>query len=318
MHVYRWDLDKTYLQTDIDSMRGLMRSAVESASEKRNVPGSAALVRSLTRFDDKARVVILSGSPTQMRDVIEEKLALDGVRFDELVLKDNLRNIRRGRFRAVRNQVGYKLPNLLQMRMGTGKHVRETLFGDDSEVDALIYCLYADAVADRVSESELARVMESAGAYPDTVKSAVASLRRTARVDAVEDAFIHVGRGVSLNDFSLLGPLVTPIFSWFQAAVLLWKRERLGIAGVEDVVRAVDAQVALGEVAVASWLQDLVRRRLIEPDQVRELLAAAPALSSSRERTERAIDWLGPLPPPIAAPARADYLGFLKAVHREK
>ena len=51
-----------------------------------------------------------------MRSVLEEKLKLDGVVFDELVLKDNVGNLLRGRFRALRGQVGYKLPALLESR----------------------------------------------------------------------------------------------------------------------------------------------------------------------------------------------------------
>ena len=34
---------------------------------------------------------------------------------------------------------GYKLPRLLQQQVGVGASVQETLFGDDSEVDALVY-----------------------------------------------------------------------------------------------------------------------------------------------------------------------------------
>ena len=77
MHTYRWDLDKTYLDTDIDSVSGLIRAAVESATSKRTVPGAGALMRALQRRKSPCRIVILSGSPEQMRPVIAEKLALD-------------------------------------------------------------------------------------------------------------------------------------------------------------------------------------------------------------------------------------------------
>ena len=41
VHVYRWDLDRTYLDTDIRSVRGMVRAALEQASEKRTIPGAA-------------------------------------------------------------------------------------------------------------------------------------------------------------------------------------------------------------------------------------------------------------------------------------
>src|SRR5438046_2236292 len=65
-HVYRWDLDKTYLKSDFDSLRDLVRSAFEGAEQKQAVPGAAALLREL-RKGEGARVCFISGSPRQMR-----------------------------------------------------------------------------------------------------------------------------------------------------------------------------------------------------------------------------------------------------------
>src|SRR5690606_37930766 len=45
--VYRWDLDKTYLRTEFDTVRDLLRTAVESPARKRTVPGASALLREL-------------------------------------------------------------------------------------------------------------------------------------------------------------------------------------------------------------------------------------------------------------------------------
>src|SRR5690606_22593660 len=140
------------------------------------------------------------------------KLALDGIRFDSLTLKDNLQNLRRGRLRAFRDQIGYKLPRLLAGRVGLGSAVRESLFGDDAEVDALVYTLYADDLSGRRAPDDLARVMEAGGAYPDAVDEAVRAMRRLPPDDVVDDIFIHVGRGIPVRDFRLLGPRVVPVF----------------------------------------------------------------------------------------------------------
>src|ERR1700747_3239319 len=85
-HVYRWDLDKTYLKTEFDTLKQLLRSAFEGAKAKRAVPGAAALWRE-RRAGGSARVCFISGSPRQMRRVLTEKLRLDGVEFDEFILK---------------------------------------------------------------------------------------------------------------------------------------------------------------------------------------------------------------------------------------
>ncbi len=315
MHVYRWDLDRTYLETEIHSIRGLIRTAFETAARKRNVPGSAALMRALTDFDDGARVCILSGSPTQMRPVLEEKLALDGVRYDKLILKDNLGNIRRGRLRAVRGQVGYKLPKLLQERVGLGAAVGETLFGDDSESDAAIYAAYADVLAGRLDDSELARILEAGNAYTDAVNRALKATRRLGRADAVEDIFIRVDRGIPMTTFDLLAGRVTPVFSWLQAAVLLYGRRRLGSEGLVTVARACTEEGQLTDRGLAALMQDLVRRRLMDGDQLLQIFSDTPALAPVQGAVDRAIRLLRDLSPPPSGRTRPDYIGFLRAVN---
>ena len=109
-----------------------------------------------------------------MRKNLEDKLRLDGITWDSFTLKPNLQNLLRLRFRAVRDQLGYKLPALLRARAPpltesgeAAAACRETLFGDDAEADAYVYSLYADLLAGRVGEDVVMRVL-SAGASTKT------------------------------------------------------------------------------------------------------------------------------------------------------
>lgn len=318
MYVYRWDLDKTYLATDFHSLRGLWTAATEPAHQKRNVPGSAALLRALCARPG-ARVVVVSGSPTQMREVLEEKLRLDGVRFDELHLKDNLGNLKRGRLKAVRGQVGYKLPLLLQGRVGLGPAVRELLFGDDAEADALIYSVFADVVAGRMRPAELSRVMEAAGAYPDTIASTLPLVDRIPSGDIVDRIFIHLDRGVPPARFERLGPRLTPVHSWVQAALTLVQDGHIPAAAALAVAREVQA-AGLDADAVANLAQDAVRRGLFGPEAVEALAAAADDEAGGQlaARCLERIRWLGPPPPRQAPrpPVQVDYLRLIAALER--
>ena len=67
MHIFRWDIDKTYLETSFSSFRGLLKTAIETADQKKNVAGSAALLRSLISSNPGCKVTVISGSPTQLR-----------------------------------------------------------------------------------------------------------------------------------------------------------------------------------------------------------------------------------------------------------
>jgi len=312
LHVYRWDLDKTYLDTEIESVRGLIRAALEKAREKRNVPGSAALLRALVDHDDKARVCVLSGSPTQMRSVLEEKLALDGIEVHELILKDNLGNIRRGRLRAVTDQLGYKLPHLLQSRVGLGSDVQETLFGDDSEVDALVYAAYAAVVRGDLDAKSLRGLLRAGDAYGDTINAALSAASKIATADAVQGIYIHVDRGVPLHRFNLLAGQVTPVFSWLQAAMALQVAGRLDRSKTIDVIRACTAEAHLSGPQLAGLIQDAVRRGLVPEALVRDLCNDA-ALEPVSRAILRSLDRLGGRIDPPNSKSTPDYLGFLHA-----
>ena len=91
--IARWDLDKTYLRTDFDSVRDLVRTAFERPDQKRTNPGASTLLRETVRAG--VRVHILSGSPEQMRRRLEDKLRLDGIAWDTFTLKPNLQNLLR-------------------------------------------------------------------------------------------------------------------------------------------------------------------------------------------------------------------------------
>ena len=69
MPIFRWDIDKTYLETDFQSLSGLWRAATENASEKISVSGAVPLVKALNKIDD-SQLIFLSGSPKQMRKVL--------------------------------------------------------------------------------------------------------------------------------------------------------------------------------------------------------------------------------------------------------
>ncbi|MDP2317328.1 MAG: hypothetical protein Q8P41_30875 [Pseudomonadota bacterium] len=313
MQVYRWDLDKTYLQTDIDSVRGLVRSAIEPASAKRAVPGAPALLRELARERPgwRPRIFILSGSPTQMRPVLEQKLRMDGVRFDEFVLKDNLGNLRKGRLRAVRGQFGYKLPQLLRARVGLGSAVRESLFGDDAEVDALVYSVYADAIAGRIGPTELSRLLAASGAYPDHIVEALAALRRVAQADAVDRIFIRLDRGRPLTLFEPLGPRVVPVRSWFEAALTLYGSGELSAVGVERV----RASIGLTDSELVGYFASVLGRGFVEASALSQLLNEVtpdPMWAACEGELAR-----GPFAyrPPIP-PGGIDYLDVLRGFAR--
>jgi hypothetical protein len=326
-HIARWDLDKTYLRTEFDSLRDLVRTALERPDQKRTNPGAATLLREMVRTG--IRVHILSGSPEQMRRRLEDKLRLDGIVWDSFTLKPNLQNLLRLRFRAVRDQLGYKLPALLRARAAiaeadeAGERCHETLFGDDAEADAYVYSLYADVVAGRIDDELLIRILERARVYDDVVADAMDSVRNIERAEIVDRILIHLERQTPPDDFRTYGRRIVPFYNYLQAAFVLLEDALLGPDAVLRVaVELVTEHRFDGDALARSYL-DLARRghvRGLRLDAVQaaldRLLAVGPLPASEELRA-----MMGRLPA-IADGARArwrleeqglpDYLGLVR------
>lgn len=272
-HVYRWDLDKTYLRTDFDSWRGLLRAAWEKASAKVNVAGSAALMRELKALEG-TRICVISGSPRQMRRTLEEKFRLDRVAFDEFTLKPNVENLLRGRFRALRDQVGYKLPALLEGRARVPDSANETLFGDDAEADAFVYSLYADVLAGRVGPAELAEILRLCSVYEDDAARTLQLAAEARHCDPVGRVFIHLDGYTPPARFRQYGARVVPIYNYFQAAVLLMIDGHLGPVAVARIAAELSQGYGYSLISLANSFQDLLRRGLARQEDVTALRLA--------------------------------------------
>lgn len=265
-YVARWDLDKTYLRSEFETLRDWVRTALERPDQKRTVPGASALIREIASTG--APVHILSGSPEQLRSRLEEKLRLDGARWDTLTLKPNLRNIMRLRFRATREQVGYKLPALLAARAelvrgrGPGEaSVREVLIGDDSESDAIIYSVYADILGNRVGVSELEEILVQVRAYDDSIADALRYARLVDRGDAVDRILIHLDQQSPPSEFAPYGSRVVPFYNYLQAAFVLHEDGKLSPEAVVRVAVELLLNHRFDGRALGHSYLDLYRRR---------------------------------------------------------
>ncbi|TMQ19643.1 MAG: hypothetical protein E6J91_05865 [Deltaproteobacteria bacterium] len=265
-----------------------------------------------------------------MRQVLAAKLALDGVAYDEFVLKNNLKNLLRGRFRSLRAQIPYKLPAMLQSRIGAAA-TAETLFGDDAEADAIIYCLYADLVAERVTLADLERVLIASRAYDDDAARILDLARRVPKQDAVNRLFIHLDRRSAPVGFRHYGPRLVPVFNYFQAALVLYADRVLSARQVIFVALEMldSGQFELGHLATS--VQDVLRRGRITRDVALELVAEAreaalsgalsgrddlPPFEDIAEAFRERVRELGPIEPPQQEPTMPlDYVRLVDEEH---
>jgi len=260
----RWDLDKTYLRSEFDSLRSLLRTAFERAEDKVGVPGVAEVIRSLKaaaeRQGRQALVYFVSASPPQIGAAIRKKLALDGVPYDGIVFKDQLAHLRRGRLRNLREHVGFKLAELLRGRLAAPPGALELLFGDDWELDSLIYSLYADVLAGSLPPARLAPLLRRVRVDQRLADEILALAGRALGGERVARIFINLERRSPLATFRLFGPRVVPTFNYFQTAAVLGADGYLGAEDVARVGRVLLEGAGYTARGLENSLGDLVRR----------------------------------------------------------
>jgi hypothetical protein len=287
-HIFRWDLDKTYLKTEFATFSDLVRTARLSAEQRENIPGSAALIRAIRHAQGEGNehlVFFISGSPEQLRSVLEKKFSLDGFHPDGFVLKPTMSNILRGRFRAVKSQVGYKLGQLVAGRSDAPVGTKETLFGDDAESDAFIYSLYSDLVAGNVSRDQLTKILAKAGAYRTQVDDVEEALEAVVHENPVRRIIIHLDQHTPPVAFQPFFPRVVPIYNHLQTALVLVLDGTLAATCVQRVAWELLDRYGFEEERLVNLAEDILRRRrtYLEGEALERLAASLDALGDPED-----------------------------------
>lgn len=260
--VLLWDIDKTYLDTNFSTKRGLLRIPFELAIDKRNVPGSVPLLRALRRGpgpqSNLTPLYFVSGSPPQLRPIVEKKMTLDGVQFDGITFKDQWGLVRAGRMRDVKRQIGYKLAALLGYRREVPAGARWLLFGDDVEQDAEAFLLFGEVCA-KLRGDALARRLASYEVHEDDVAIILALADRlpAGTPDPVERVFIHLSNKSDPGRFT--EPRVVASRSYVQTALVLAMEDRVAPDTVTAVAKAMRRH-RVPEQVIAEHLLDAERR----------------------------------------------------------
>ncbi len=234
-----WDIDKTYLDTSFSSKRGLLAIPLEFAIDKRSVPGAVPLLRALRRGSGAQSALtplyFVSGSPPQLRKVIEKKMLLDGIQSDGISFKDQWALVRAGRAKDIKRQIGYKVAALLMYRQTIPADARWLLFGDDVESDAEAFLLFGEICCDLRGDALRQRL--AAGDVHRDDQDLILELSNDLALgpDPVERVFIHMSAQKDPSIFS--DPRVVACRSYIQTALVLAHEERIQAQTVSAVAK---------------------------------------------------------------------------------
>jgi hypothetical protein len=267
--VYVWDLDKTYLDTTIDSFKGLMATIFENSFSKKSIAGANELIKSLARYRKKNfsetdfPLFFVSASPPQMESKIYEKFQLDEISPIAMFYKDNLRNLRPSRFTFLKRQIGYKLQALMQLRLNLGDDVRMLCFGDDSESDVVIYNLFSDICARRHTKVQLEKLLEKMGVGPLQIEEIIRLQSITVIQDPVEKIYINLATDTDASYYTKFGRRTLATYDSFQIALDLVQDQRLSLVELGNVIGEMKNKFNFSNSQITQSFEDLIRRRVL-------------------------------------------------------
>lgn len=267
--VFVWDLDKTYLDTSIDSLTKLLVTALERAFSKKNVPGTRTLLQVLskhwqeTRGQSRFPVYFITASPPQLEERISDKFAIDGIRPFGCFYKDNLRNLHPGRFWRLTKQVGYKLQALLQLRQRLAPDVKQICWGDDSESDAIIYNIYSDICARRLGPNDLRSTLKHLSVANEQMDQILNLQAQTPPSDPVEKVYINLAVDTDPDYYLKFGRRTVPTYNTFQVVCDLFQDGRLSLEGLYNVAQDMVFNYGLTPDEITRSFDDLIRRKVL-------------------------------------------------------
>jgi hypothetical protein len=276
--IYVWDLDKTYLDTHFHSVGDLFRVMMEKAFQKRNIPGTASLVKALAGSFEKEwggkrpfPIYFITASPPQIEGLIKEKLELDEILPFGCFFKDNLRNIHPSRFRRLTQQIGYKVQALMQLRTRLHENVRQVCWGDDSESAAVIYSLYSDICARRLSEKALRELLRGLNVGFEQIDMILDLQARVPAVDPVEKVYINLATDTDPEYYLKFGRRTLATYNTFQAALDLYQDHRINFENVLRVVADMEMNFGFSREEFEKAFDDLISRQVLGARTVSEL-----------------------------------------------
>ncbi len=244
-NIYCWDIDQTYLDTKFEHFHDLLKIPLEKAHDKKNMPGAVSLLQALyngTQNQDNqpSPIFFISASPPQLRDVITEKMRLDKVNYAGTILKNQIYNIKKGKFGKLTKQLGYKLSAILQNKITYDYYnAKEIFFGDSSENDTIVYSLYNDIISGDLTANALGYILEREELLPTEVSyikyltSQIINKKR----NTVEHFYILLVKNHSNDEIARMQRFkkCIPIFNYFEAALHCYQHKRITLEAVINI-----------------------------------------------------------------------------------
>lgn len=222
------DIDKTYLETDFESIARMAKIAFERADEKVTVAGAReVLLEARWGYDPDQgpsappkALHFVSSSPPQLRKVLEEKLMIDGLDWSSDTFKNQAYNIRMGRMDLLRQHVGYKSLAILNLVTKVPSGSTIYMIGDNAESDAYIYFGIKSLLDRSLSKEGYLQYLAAGGVEKSSLKEVDQIITQIPKAE-VSEIFIRHVPGYDFIECSPMTDTMIRFENFYEVAMVL-------------------------------------------------------------------------------------------------
>lgn len=285
------DIDKTYLETNYDSFFDLAKIPFEEAEDKITVPGAKETLYAArwghanhpeATFDLNIKprpLHFVSSSPPQLRGVIHRKFILDGLDWTSDTFKNQIYNLRKGRFSLLRHQVAFKSKAILDIIV-KNKAKEYFMIGDSGESDAYVYMGIKLLLDGKLSTLGYKKYLEYSG-VEDNVSTFISKILENKTINSkVKGIFIRdIDNHKLERDHVLTGPIF--VFSNYLELVIMFMNIGLiQCSSLWQQIRIFHNQEQMSIYAIYEILKNfLVQKRTIQMLLIDEIKSVLGRLS---------------------------------------
>jgi hypothetical protein len=291
------DIDKTYLETEFATLLQIAKIAFENAQDKITVRGASEVLLAARwgLMDELGRpeqdyprsLHFVSSSPPQLRSVLEEKFALDGLDWSSDTFKNQAYNIRKGRFDLLKQQIAYKTAAILNLMHQQKENTRYYMLGDNAEADVPIYLGIKLFVEHRLSGEKFREYLQLLGVEAEVARALLErfTLPPRGRVEAI------LIRRIKKLPAKMRSPLTKPVVffdNFFEVALVFSLLGLIDARTLWELIRSFHARYGISREKIAGYLRGARRNAtealpLEDIDALLEKLGTAEADSQAVE-----------------------------------
>jgi hypothetical protein len=227
------DIDKTYIETRFESAVGMIKIAFEDSDAKIAVNGAPlALMAARWGAAFEGEDVLgprplhfLSASPPQLRRVIRDKLAKDGLDWTSDTFKNQAYNLKMGRLKLLKQHVAYKTATILNHMAKAPPKSKFILIGDNAELDAFIYCGVQMLLTGELTPASYREYLSLGKVEHEVLNTLEPLIARNFSGVQVMGILIRKAPGYTFQDVPPLTDMVLTFDSYFEVILhlLAWK-----------------------------------------------------------------------------------------------